>query len=474
MTPIDEPSSTLFCPAPVNRTTRSLTEKNLNLDGVVIKRQAVTFPMHRQILLFVSVTAIKYDGFDLTNDGKGVVYANWCDFKNWFYKQTSSSDRDCGPKCQQDNDCTHFTFDPIHEQCFFKNGPVEKDTIIQSSLPQNQQNWMMPVCGFILDRNPQCPIVGDSIICNELPKAPPAPTPPPKSSGNGSGAPSQNGGTSSGNNGNPQNSNNGPNSGNSNGNSGSTNPNSGQTNPSSSGGSKSPGSGNDDPNTRHSSPTESPMTIKVVGAIANSPQTTLNISPSSSPAVLSNTPLAPLTPPVFQSTPASSGVNIPLVAGVTFGIIIAGVAIAMYAAKRDGFRKQKDQNSLIDLYSQLPPVKPIPLAGPPKSILRKSNLYSLNSQSTADLERINTISVGSEIEPETECAVPQTETSIDFNFPPPPNGSNSSLNNQQVDDFVKSAKQSELVPEKSLYFKQKKESDGKMLSTIPLVPIRKE
>ncbi|KAJ3312890.1 hypothetical protein HDV04_002547 [Boothiomyces sp. JEL0838] len=402
--------------------------------------------MYRNLLLLPLVAAINYNGFDLIDDGKGIVYANWCDFKNWFYKQESSTDRDCGPKCQADRDCTHFTFDPIHQQCFFKDGPVEKDTIIKSSLPQNQQNWMMPVCGFILDRNPQCPIVGDSIVCNLPSKPLPVPILP---------TPGGIGPNSPGNNGNPSETG-------ASGNTGGINPIG--VNPTPTPTPISPRQ--NDHSTTHSSATETPMTIKVVGAIANSPAAT-TVTPT-------NSPFTPLNPPPLQATPVNNGVNFPVIAGIIFGIVIAGTAVAMFISKRD------DQHSLIDLYSQLPPVKPIPLAGPPKSILRNSALYKLQNQSVVDMNKEGSLlsdcySIDYDLEtPIVDSAAPEITRNIDFNFPPPPNDSNSSLNKQQVDDFVKTAKQTLIVPEKALFFKQQSSTDGQLLNSVPLVPINKE
>ncbi|KAJ3255521.1 hypothetical protein HK103_006246 [Boothiomyces macroporosus] len=96
-----------------------------------------------------------------------MVFALKCGFTNQPYKTVPSLDRQCGPACQADTACTHFMFNPNLLQCYFLSGPVEKDTMIVSSIPSTSDH-VDPNCGFVLAKNPACPITGDTIICKNL------------------------------------------------------------------------------------------------------------------------------------------------------------------------------------------------------------------------------------------------------------------------------------------------------------------
>ncbi|KAJ3318013.1 hypothetical protein HDV06_001006 [Boothiomyces sp. JEL0866] len=123
--------------------------------------------MYSVFFLISHTLAILYNGFNLTKDDFGMVFALKCGFTNQPYTSVPSLDRQCGPACLADTACTHFTFNPNLLQCYFLSGPVEKDTMIVSSIPSTADH-VDPNCGFVLAKNPACPITGDTISCTSL------------------------------------------------------------------------------------------------------------------------------------------------------------------------------------------------------------------------------------------------------------------------------------------------------------------
>ncbi|KAJ3274281.1 hypothetical protein HDV01_003125 [Terramyces sp. JEL0728] len=121
--------------------------------------------MYSVFFLISVCLAIKYNGFDVKQDNFGIVFGLKCGFTNQPYTSMPSLDTQCGPACKADPTCTHFTFNPNLLQCYFLSGPVQSDTIIVSSIPSTSDH-VDPNCGFVLAKNPQCPVNGDSITCS--------------------------------------------------------------------------------------------------------------------------------------------------------------------------------------------------------------------------------------------------------------------------------------------------------------------
>ncbi|KAJ3309621.1 hypothetical protein HDV04_005871 [Boothiomyces sp. JEL0838] len=216
------------------------------------------------------------------------------------------------------------------------------------------------------------------------------------------------------------------------------------------------------------------------------------------PVESSSTILPPISVPTNMPAPSDSGssgssVNVPLVTGLTLGIVVAGVVVAMYVSYKDRM-VISDDDSILGYYNDLPPkAKPLPLVESSPNMILTSSLYSHSNQRITTVPSIpetliampnqnrslrdSTISIPHSDEIETPIMKhneiqPVRPSSMQFNFPAPPE--DPTLN--RVETFVKNA---QVNFPKSLYCKTKSADalrNGKpqLLSSFQLVPIPNE
>ncbi|KAJ3270986.1 hypothetical protein HDV01_007136 [Terramyces sp. JEL0728] len=206
------------------------------------------------------------------------------------------------------------------------------------------------------------------------------------------------------------------------------------------------------------------------------------VNPNDSSSVLPGITIPTASPIPSESGTSGSSVNAPLVAGLTVGIVVVGVVVAMFVSYKDKVLIN-DDDSILGYYNDLPPkAKILPVT---EARTYSNPMYSQSNHSITPVPSFTEtliampnqrrglpdsfISMSNSDAIETPI-ISQNEIPATYS---PSDQHNPTLN--QVEEFVKSAHR---FP-KSLYFKTKSADalrDGKprLLSTFQLVPIPTE
>ncbi|KAJ3317413.1 hypothetical protein HDV06_001656 [Boothiomyces sp. JEL0866] len=268
------------------------------------------------------------------------------------------------------------------------------------------------------------------------------------------------------------------------GNSGNTSGNSNSNNSNNSGNSNSNNSNNS--GNTNSNPSTGNQSGSTNGIAVNPVDTSTSVLPIVNPGP-TNVPTA------SEAGSSGSSVNVPLVAGLTLGIVVAGIVVAMFVSYKDRMLIS-DDDSILGYYNDLPPKpKALPLVESSLQSVQQRSLYSQTSHRITTVPSIpetliampnqnrrlrdSMISIPNTDEIETPIlshneVQPIPAASVQFNFPPPP--ADPTLN--RVEQFVKNA---QVNFPKSLYCKTKSSDalrNGKpqLLSSFQLVPIPNE